>query len=141
MLSPIHCNKENTMYPIRVEYVVKEIDDENDPVIRKIQELCIDLKIDFHIREFDSINYDEDRQHITRLPAIQIYEKDLHSQTIFTNERPALAIRQTYDKLELEYLSRLAKKQIWDEKFKYLKRIFLKKSSLKTDSVDSKTTL
>lgn len=129
------------MYPIRVDYVVKEIEDENDPVIRKIQELCIDLKIDFRIREFDSTMYLEDREYITRLPAVQIYEKDLHSQIVFMNERPALAIRQTYDKFELEYLNHLAKKQIWNEKLKYLKRIFLKKASLKTDSVESKTTL
>lgn len=141
MPGPIHCKKENTMYPIRVDYVVKEIEDENDPVIRKIQELCIDLKIDFRIREFDSTMYLEDREYITRLPAVQIYEKDLHSQIVFMNERPALAIRQTYDKFELEYLNHLAKKQIWNEKLKYLKRIFLKKASLKTDSVESKTTL
>lgn len=129
------------MYPIQVNYVVEEIGDENDPVIRKIQELCIDLKIDFHIREFDSTKYLEDRDYITRLPAIQIYERDVYSQTLFVNENPALAIRQIHDKFEMEYLNRLAKRQIWNEKLKYLKRIFLRKASSKTDSVETKTTL
>lgn len=141
MLNPIHCNEENRMYPIRVDFVVDEFDDENDPVLRKIQELCLHLKIDFHIREFDPAKYLEDRNYITRLPAIQIYERDLCVQTVYTDEKPFLAIRQTHDKFEMEYLNRLAKKQIWDEKLKYLKRIFFRKVSLKTDSVKPRTSL
>jgi hypothetical protein len=141
MLNPIHCNEENRMYPICVNFVVEEIDDVNDPVLRKIEELCLHLNIEFHLREFEPTKYIEDRHYITRLPAIQIYERGLCVQTVFTDEKPFLAIRQIHDKFEMEYLNRLAKKQIWDEKLKYLKRIFFRKVSLKTDSVEPRTRL
>lgn len=128
------------MYPIRVDFVIDDINDVNDPILRKIREVCISLRIDFHVREFDPDRYNEDREYITRLPAIQIYEKDVCVKTVFTNEKPVCAIRQVHEKFELEYLNRLAKQQIWDEKLKYLKRLFFRSSS-KTDSVKPRTTL
>jgi hypothetical protein len=129
------------MHPIRVEYIVQGEYDENDPILRKIQEFCFDIKIEFHIREFDPVNYFEDRDYIERIPAIQIYEKGAHTNTLFPDERPIPFIREIHDKLEMEYLNRLAKEQIWQEKLKYLKRVFFKKSPLKTDSVKPKTML
>jgi len=129
------------MHPIRVEYIVQGEYDENDPVLRKIQEFCLGIQIDFHIREFDPVNYFEDRDYIERVPAIQIYERGEHTNTLFPDERPIPFIRKIHDKFEMEHFNRLAKEQIWQEKLKYLKRVFFKKSPLKTDSVKPKTKL
>jgi hypothetical protein len=127
------------MYPIRVDYVIQEDYDENDPILRKIQEFCLGIKIDFHIREFDPIKYYEDRDYIERVPAIQIYERGEYTNTLFPDQRPIPFIREIHDKFETEYFNRLAKQQIWEEKIKYLKRMFFKRASLKTDLLKPKT--
>uniref|UniRef100_A0A6C0JNM1 Thioredoxin domain-containing protein n=1 Tax=viral metagenome TaxID=1070528 RepID=A0A6C0JNM1_9ZZZZ len=129
------------MYQIRVDFVVDKTEHENDPIFRKIQELCNSLKIDVQIRNYDPKRYYEDCEFITRLPAIQIYEKGAHTRTLFPNEKPVYTIREIHEKCEMEYLNNLAKQQIWDEKLKYLKRIFFKKASLKTDLFNSRSML
>ena len=128
------------MYPIRVDYVYDEKYDEKDPILRKIIEYCDLMKINFVIREFDSLHRLEDRNYITSVPAIQIYERDNYSETAFPNNSPINIIRNVYEKFELAYLERLAKQQIWEERISYLKRIF-KRSSLKTDSIKPKASM
>jgi hypothetical protein len=91
----------------------------------------MNIKLEF--REFDSVLHAEDRDFITKLPAIQIYKKFQYEVTDYPDKNPIVAIRNVYEKFELEQLEYLAKKQIWDEKINYLKRIF-KRDSLKTDS-------
>jgi hypothetical protein len=138
-MNPIH-SKEAKMYPIRVDYVYDEKYDEKDPILRKIIEYCDLMKINFVIREFDSLHRLEDRNYITSVPAIQIYERDNYSETAFPNNSPINIIRNVYEKFELAYLERLAKQQIWEERISYLKRIF-KRSSLKTDSIKPKASM
>ena len=128
------------MYPIRVDYVYEEEYDENDPILRKVIEYCDLMKIKFIPRQFDPLHKDEDRQYITSLPAIQIYERDNHSETTFPNRSPINIIRNVYEKLELAHLERLAKQQIWDERIKHLKRMFTL-GSLKTDSTRPKASI
>ena len=127
-------------YPIEVHYVFQYPHDENDPILRKIQEFCSLMKIQFQIREFDSRKFSEDRDYITRLPAIQIYTDSEYDITEYPSNNPILAIRTVYETFELKHLEYLAKKQIWDEKLNFLKRIF-KRDSLKTDSINPKASL
>ena len=138
-MNPIH-SKEAKMYPIRVDYVYDEEYDEKDPILRKLIEYCDLMKINFVIREFDSLHRLEDRNYITSVPAIQIYERDNYSETAFPNNSPINIIRNVYEKFELAHLERLAKQQIWEERISYLKRIF-KRSSLKTDSIKPKASM
>lgn len=128
------------MYPIRIDYVYDEKYDEKDPILRKLIEYCDLMKINFVIREFDSLHRLEDRNYITSVPAIQIYERDNYSETAFPNNSPINIIRNVYEKFELAHLERLAKQQIWEERISYLKRIF-KRSSLKTDSIKPKASM
>lgn len=128
------------MYPIRVDYVYEEEYDEKDPILRKVIEYCDLMKIKFIPRQFDPLANTEDRNYITSLPAIQIYERDNYSETAFPNSSPINIIRNVYEKLELAHLERLAKQQIWDERIKHLKRIFTL-GSLKTDSKRPKASM
>jgi hypothetical protein len=139
MMNPIH-SKEAKMYPIRVDYVYEEEYDEKDPILRKVIEYCDLMKIKFIPRQFDPLAKIEDRDYITSLPAIQIYERDNYSETAFPNSSPINIIRNVYEKLELAHLERLAKQQIWDERIKHLKRIFTL-GSLKTDSKRPKASM
>ena len=136
MINPIYNSQAKAM--TRVEYIIDETYDENDPIYRKIVDYCSLMKINFTIRIFDSIKYSEDCEYITRLPAIHIYEKTDHVCTAFPEDKIINIIRDQYEKSELEMLEYISKKQIWDERLKFLKRIF-KMGSLKTDSVRPKT--
>ena len=118
---------------MQVQYIFQEDVDMNDPNLRKIQEYCEMRNILFTIRLFDSTEYEEDRYFITKLPAIQVYYKKQYYDTYFPDERPIREIRLVYSKFEIEEMEYLAKKQIWDEKLKYIKRMFQHRS-LKTDS-------
>jgi len=135
MQDPIYTSQTKGM--IRVEYIVDETCDENDPIYRKIIEYCTLMNIKFTIRIFDSIKYDEDREYITRLPAIHIYEKFEYVTTAFPEDKIINIIREQYEKSELEMLEYISKKQIWDERLKFLKRIF-KRDLSKTDSLPPK---
>jgi hypothetical protein len=125
---------------MEVQYIFQEDVDTNDPEFRKIQEYCEMRNILFTTRLFDSTKYEEDRFFITKLPAIQVYYKRNYYDTYFPDERPIREIRLVYSKFEIEEIAYLAKKQIWNEKLKYIKRIFQERS-LKTDSHSSKKTV
>ena len=114
-----------------VEYVFK-VYDENDPVLRKIVEYCSLIHIKLVIREYNPTWIDEDLDDITRLPAMHFYENNIYQDTHYPDKNPISAIRTSYDKYVLAYFERLAKKQIWDEKIRYLKSIF-KRNISKTD--------
>jgi hypothetical protein len=75
-----------------------------------------------------------------KLPAIHIYNKNQYHETYYPDEQPIQKIRLLYEKFELEEMEYLAKKQIWDERLKYIKRLF-RKRSLKTDSTSTKNTI
>jgi hypothetical protein len=132
MLNPIHLKDSKRMYPVRVEYVFIDTCDTNDPILRKIIEYCSLMKIEFQIREFNPTELEEDKCNIEKLPAIQLYEKNYYADTCYPEINPIPKIQSIYEKLELEHLEYLSKKQIWDEKLKFLKRIFRLNSS-KTD--------
>jgi hypothetical protein len=135
-MNPNHSN-EAKMYQIRVDYVYEEECDEKDPILRKLIDYCDLMKIRFVSRQFDPLAKIEDRNYITTLPAIQIYERDNYSETTFPTKSPIQKIRNLYEKLELQELERIAKQQIWEERIKHLKRIFTL-DSLKTDSTNPK---
>jgi hypothetical protein len=137
MINPIYLNQRKGMnVPIRVYYIVQEDYDINDPIFRKIVEYCSLMTIDFSVRVYDSEKYSEDCEYITHLPAVQIYEKFEYMRTAYPEDNIIKVIRETYEKLELEMLEYMAKKQIWDEKLKFLRRIF-KRLTSKTDSLGS----
>lgn len=85
-------------YPIKVVFVYKEPFDRNDPVFKKIREFCGDLNIEFEPRQYDSGVYKHDRDTITRLPALHLYENDRHEKTFYPETRPIQIIFQSYEK-------------------------------------------
>jgi len=136
MLNPIYFNHLNKMYPIRIDYIFQHDHDSKDPIFRKIQEYCELFNIQIIVRQFNPRFIEEDREYIQRLPAFHMYENDVYADTFYTDDKPILHIRTVYDKFELKHLEYLAKKQIWNEKLNFMKRMF-KRQSLKTDSQSS----
>lgn len=100
-------------FPIKVVFVYKEPFDRNDPIFRKIRDFCGDLNIEFQPREYDSEIYRHDRDNVTRVPAIHLYEKDRHEKTFYPEIRPIQIIFQSYEKFHS------GKEKTWS-----LKRLF-----------------
>lgn len=120
-----------------VHYVYDFEVDTNDPILRKVMEFCEFHNINLTIREFDPRNREEDQEFITKLPAIQIYNKrNGYEDTLYLDSKPIHFLKLKFDKFELEELERQAKQDIWEERIKSIKRIFKK---LKTDSLTSKS--
>jgi hypothetical protein len=60
-----------------------------------------------------------------------VYKKGDHSMTVYLDFNPIKFLRMEYEKMQLEDIELEAKKQIWEERIKYLRRLF---HSSKTDS-------
>lgn len=116
---------------MEIHYVHDTNVDTNDPILRKILEFCDDRDISLKLRTFSPVTREEDRDNITRLPAIQIYKRNEHEETIYPDFKPIQFLQMEYDKFQLEEFEKEAKKQIWEERIKHLKLIF---RSSKTDS-------
>jgi hypothetical protein len=116
---------------MEIHYVTELGTDTNDPVLRKIDEFCKANGIRVLLRSFDAYTYEEDSMYITHLPAIQIYKRSVYEDTIYPDFKPVQFLRMEFEKFQLEELAREAKKQIWEERLRYLKSIF---NSSKTDS-------
>jgi hypothetical protein len=128
-------NNSKKMYPISVEYVFETDYDPKDPCVKLVIDYCKMMEIKFRARKYDSINIEEDKTLIEKLPAIHIYIKNVHRQITYPDNdslTPLYTIRNVYDAFDIEYMSYISKKQIWYEKLNFLKRMFLKNSS-KTD--------
>lgn len=119
---------------MEIHYIHEPNLDTNDPILRKVLEFCSGKDISVKFRLFDPREYDEDREYITRIPAIQIYKRKLHEDTIYPDFKPIQFLQLEYDKFQLEEFEREAKKQIWEERIKHLRNLF---RSLKTDSTSS----
>ena len=73
--NPIHINKSNKFDNYIVTLVVRVFEGKQTiDSFQDIQELCNQNKIGFVGREYDSRNYEEDCEYITRLPAFHIYD-------------------------------------------------------------------
>lgn len=129
--------RKKLMYPFRVEYVFKNCCDIHDLAIPSIVEYCTSMNIEFQIRKFNPIDRFEDRNFIRELPALQVYEYENYSYTLYMDRSPIVTLRKIFEKFEIKHAERLAKKQIWDEKLNHLKCMF-RRVSLKTDSLSSK---
>ena len=121
---------------MEIHYIYELTLDTNDPVLRKITEFCDSRDVPVKTRNYDSINFEEDKDFITRLPAIQIYKRGNYEDTIYPDFKPIQFLQMAYEKYQLEEFEREAKKQIWEERIKHLKNLF---RSLKTDSINSKS--
>lgn len=115
---------------MEVHYVHNTEVDQNDPILRKIQEFCEYFGLKFKIREFDSSEFEEDRDNISSLPAIQVYIKKYYEDTIYPCSSPLQRLHDTFSKYDIAEMERKAKKQIWESRIRYLKSKFC---SLKTD--------
>ena len=80
MSSPIS-NQPNTI-PIHIVYVTG---DSIEPY-EDIFQFCETKGLRFTERDFDSVQYSDDRYEITRLPAIHVYLKSIRQMTIYPNE-------------------------------------------------------
>jgi hypothetical protein len=112
------------MYTISVTYIHGLKDDMNDPILRKVREYCELMDIKFDTEFYDSDNRSEDREYIERLPAIHVYANNDHETTLYPDASPIQTIQKVYDTYELKSLEYSAKKQIWNERIKYVKSIF-----------------
>ena len=107
--------------------------DENDPVLRKIQEFCLAQDVSFQIRLYDFFK-EEDRDEIEELPAIQVYTWKHHEETLYPARNPVQKLQVLLNGFRIQEAEWQAKKQIWEERIRYLKSMF---RSLKTDSKTS----
>ena len=123
---------------MEVHYVYQTSMDINDPIMRKVQEFCEYFRLGFRIRKFDSVELEEDRDNITQLPAIQVYIRKYYEDTIYPNNQPIQSLQELFCKFDIAEMERKAKKQIWNERIRYLKSKFC---SLKTDSKTSRQTV
>ena len=121
---------------MEVHYVHGAHFDSNDPIVRKIMEFCSYNEVPLKFRNYDPLDYEEDRDDIFHLPAIHIYKRDNHEQTVYPNFKPIQFLQTAYDKFQLEELEKQSKTQIWEERIRYLRSIF---RSSKTDSTASKS--
>lgn len=122
-------------YRMEVQYVYSHFIDRNCPILRKLTEFCEYSDIVFVIREYDSEKHEEDRECVERLPAIQVYFEKEYYDTYYTPVNIVQILRLELNKYEIEKLEEEAKRQIWNEKIRYLKSKF---HSLKTDCITSK---
>jgi hypothetical protein len=104
-----------------------------------IEDYCSSSNIDFSVRVYNSTRFPEDRIFVAKLPAFHIYEENnIYTTTLYQHEHTCSQIQQMYEIAELKKYERLAKRQIWNEKLKFVKRAF-KRLSLKTDSMVSES--
>ena len=107
--------KQNDFYKqFKVVYVNKDTNIvDNTSSIDTIQRFCSNESINFSLRNFNSLDYDEDCEHITRLPAIHMYVNDRHLGTYYPNEDPILSIRMEitiyYNDLQMRELKKNSK--------------------------------
>ena len=120
------------MYPILVEYVFPLENETEYPNFTVIRGYCKMMDIAFHTRRYDPHNKIEDKTLIEKLPAVHIYIKNTHTAITYP-ENALYDIRDVYEKFDIEYMAYLSKKQIWNERLQFLKRMFIRHSS-KTDS-------
>lgn len=125
---------------MQVEYIFQQEIDTDDPILHELNKYCKLRNIVVKVRLFDPVKSEYDRRNITKLPAFHVYKKKQYYDTYYPDERSVQLIHLIYNKFELQELEYLAKKQIWDERLKYIKRLF-RKGSLKTDSQSSKNNI
>ena len=123
---------------MEIHYVHGKNYDNNDPILRKVEEFCEYFNLKFIIREFDSYLFKEDRDYITELPAIQVYTRKYYEDTIYPSKSAIRNLQETYNKYDIAEMEWKAKKQIWENRIKYLKSKFC---SLKTDFITSNQTV
>jgi hypothetical protein len=116
---------------MELHYVHGKNVDNNDPILRKIIEFCSLYSLEMDIRPYSPYKYDEDREFVARLPAIQLYKHKSYQDTFYPDFKPIQLLTLEVEKYQLEELEKETKKQIWEERIKYLKSMF---RSLKTDS-------
>ncbi len=121
---------------MELHYIYDGDVDANDPILRKILEFCNSRNITVKTRKFEPRNYEEDRDYITTLPAINIYTRNVYQETIYPDFKPIQFLCLEYEKFQLKELELESKKQIWEERIKYLKRFFrLSKTDLESSNI------
>ena len=74
-------------YPIRVECIVSDLADYNDPHIHEIRDYCNKVHVLFTTRIYDSYTYSRDRDVIERLPAFHVSIESSYNRTFYLNTR------------------------------------------------------
>lgn len=118
------------MNTLSVLYVHEVYADMNDPILRKLKEYCDHMNIDLRSSFYNVDSRSEDRHYIERLPAIHLYVNGGYEDTVYPDTRPIQVIQSMHGTLELKNLEYLAKKQIWEERIRYVKSIFKSKKRI-----------
>jgi hypothetical protein len=119
-------------YPITVKCVVSILS-ENIPDIVKIRNFAHSQNIIFTTREYNSIKFSDDCDHITRLPAFHIYVKNNYRNTFYLNTRPYQIIQDIvseYEHAQLRKRLRRTWHTFYTELKEYIKITFKKKTAM-----------
>lgn len=96
--------------PIKVVFVVKELEDQHNEVLRTIKQFCQEQQLQVETRTYDSSKYRHDRDEISRLPAFHIYVNGLLEQTFYPNGRPVQIIQVQVERYKKKQQERTVKK-------------------------------
>jgi hypothetical protein len=119
--NPIHHTEEKVEsvrlhYPIRVECIVSDLADYNDPQIHAIRDYCNTVHVLFTTRIYDSYTYSRDRDVIERLPAFHVSIQSSYNRTFYLNTRTL----QHIDECILVYTERLDTREKRKKRFRTL---------------------
>lgn len=71
--------------------MVVDFEEDKESALRySVSKFCLDHRIPFVVRKYNTIKYDEDCHFIRSLPAFHIYrKKNIYEQTFYENEKPS----------------------------------------------------
>ena len=114
IINPMYCKNDEDSKPnynkFLVTYVVKNIDEEDSAAFKSY---CNNNKISFTIREYSSLEYEEDRDYIAKLPAYHIFYNNEYMDTSYSD--PLVTIEEIMKKVNkpskiITFLKKIAKR-------------------------------
>jgi hypothetical protein len=96
--------------PIKVVFVLKELEDQHSEVLRTIKQYCQEEQLMVETRQYDSSKYKHDRDEVARLPAFHLYLNGILEQTFYPNGCPIQIIQVQIERYKRKQQERLAKK-------------------------------
>lgn len=107
---PTELTQQPQRLPIKVVFVLKELEDQHNEVLQTIKQFCQEQLLTVETRQYDSYKYRHDRDEIARLPAFHLYVGNIYEQTFYPNGRPVQIIQVQIERYKKKQLERAAKK-------------------------------
>lgn len=106
--------------PIRVELVVRSLDDAKSQHLQEIKKFCQEQAVFFETRLYDSYRSKYDRDEIVTLPAFHIFVNSIYQKTFYPAHRPFQIIFDTAFEYKKKVEEKQEKKGRWKKAFKSL---------------------